>query len=145
MNNSLTDKELIDYTLKFDTDPVRVRLAGVMDRMPGFILDSLEEAGMDPETCLFENTWDCGQYIRHLEQEIEIYHDENAQLRAELEERKALTVAGLIQELKQQIHTSEFIVKQTNEDRMRAVKERDEAKSKLSMWTKLNAEPNQLR
>lgn len=145
MNNSLTDKELIDYTLKFDTDPVRVRLAGVMDRMPGFILDSLEEAGMDPETCLFENTWDCGQYIRHLEQEIEIYHDENAQLRAELEERKALTVAGLIQELKQQIHTSEFIVKQTNEDRMRAVKERDEAKSKLSMWAKLNAEPSQLR
>lgn len=134
----MTDNELIDYTLKFDTDPVRVRLAKVMDNMPGFILNSLEHAGMDPETCLFENTWDPGQFIHHLEQELEIYHDENAQLRAELEELKARTVLDFIAELKQEIRTADWKVKQAEEDRFKAVKERDEMKSKLSMWSKLN-------
>jgi hypothetical protein len=143
--NHLTDRELIDHTLKFSDDPVQVRLAKVMDNMPGLILDTLEDAGMDPETCLFENTWDPGQFIRHLEQELEIYHDENAQLRAELEELKARTVLDFIAELKQEIHTADWKVRQSEEDRFRAVKERDEMKSKLSMWAKLNAEPSQLR
>lgn len=137
---NLTDKELIDYTLKFETDPVRIRLAKVMDNMPGFILDSLEDAGMDPETCLFENTWDCGQYIHHLQSELDIYHDENAQLREELEELKARTVMDLIAELKQEIKTADYLAAEARSEAYRAEKERDLAKDKLSMWAKLNGE-----
>lgn len=141
----LTDKEFIDYTLKFSNDPDMIRLAKVMDNMPGCILDSLEDAGMDPETCLFENTYDPGQYIRHLEDEIEYLSDKLQQEREEVQNLQARTVLDLIAELKQEIHTADWKAQQSNEDRMRAVKERDEMKSKLSMWAKLNAEPSQLR
>lgn len=143
--NHLTDQELIDYTIKFSDDPIKVRLASVMDNMPGAILDDLERAGMDPVFCNFENTYLPGQYILHLESELEVYHDENAQLREELEELKARTVLDFIAELKQEIVTAEWLVRESEQDRMKAVKERDDAKSKLSMWAKLNAEPSQLR
>lgn len=138
--NHLTDNELIDYTLKFDSDPVRVRLASVMDRMPGSILDSLEYAGMDPETCLFENTWDCGQYIRHLESELEIYQDENVQLRKEVEELKARSIMDLIAELKQEIKTADWMAAEARRERDYAEADRKLMKDKLSMWAKLNGQ-----
>ena len=134
----LTDQELIDYTLKFEDDPVRVRLAKVMDNMPGFILNSLEDAGMDPETCLFENTWDCGQYIRHLEQELDLAHDEIHQMREELDKLKARTVVDLISELRQEIKSIEWMATEARRERDYAEADRLLMKDKLSMWTKLN-------
>ena len=134
----LTDNELLDHILKFSQDPVLVRVAKIMDNMPGFILDSLEHAGMDPETCLFENTYDPGQYIKHLENEIEIYQDENVQLRRELEELKARTVMDLIAELKQEIKTADWMAAEARRERDQLKGDHDLMKSKLSMWTKLN-------
>lgn len=136
--NHLTDKELIDYTLKFDADPVRVRLALIMDNMPGAILEDLEDAGMDPVFCNFENTYLPGQYIRHLESELDVYHDENRQLREELAELKARTVMDLIAELKQEIRTADWMAEEARRERDQAVGDRNIMKSKLSMWTKLN-------
>ena len=136
--NHLTDKELIDYTIKFDADPVRVRLATIMDNMPGAILDDLEDAGMDPVFCNFENTYLPGQYIRHLESELDVYHDENRQLREELEELKARTVMDLIAELKQEIKTADWMAAEARRERDQFKGDHDKMKSKLSMWTKLN-------
>jgi predicted ribosome quality control (RQC) complex YloA/Tae2 family protein len=134
----LTDNELIDYTLKFDTDPIRVRLASVMDKMPGAILDSLEDAGMDPVFCTFENTYLPGEYITHLESELEIYQDENVQLRKELEDLKARTVMDLIVELKQEIKTADWMAAEARRECDKLQANHDKMKSKLSMWTKLN-------
>lgn len=136
--NHLTDRELIDYTLKFDADPVRVRLAMIMENMPGAILDDLEDAGMDPVFCNFENTYLPGQYIRHLESELDVYHDENRQLREELEELKARTVMDLIAELKQEIKTADWMAAEARRERDQLKGDHDKMKSKLSMWTKLN-------
>ena len=72
----LTDSELIQYIIKHDSDPIRVRLATYMDNMPGRILDGLERAGMDPETCLHENTYESGEYIDHLNNEIDYLNHE---------------------------------------------------------------------
>jgi hypothetical protein len=136
--NHLTDKELIDYTLKFDDDPVRVRLAKVMDNSSGCLLDTLEYAGMDPETWLFENTYDAGQWIRHLESELDVYHEENNQLRKELEELKARTVLELLIELRQEIKTANWMAEEARRERDYAEADRKIIKDKLSMWTKLN-------
>lgn len=138
--NHLTDKELIDYTLKFDTDPVRVRLASVMDNMPGAILDDLEDAGMDPVFCNFENTYLPGQYIRHLESELDIYHEENRQLREELEELKARTVMDLIAELKQEIKTADWMAAEARRERDQAIGDRDRYRDKLKVWTALSTD-----
>ena len=134
----LTDNELIDYTLKFDTDPIRVRLASVMDNMPGAIIDSLEDAGMDPVFCTFENTYLPGEYIRHLESELELVQDDNIQLRRELEELQARTVMDLIVELKQEIKTADWQAAEARRERDQYKGDHDKMKSKLSMWTKLN-------
>lgn len=136
--NHLTDKEFIDYTLKFSDDPEKIRLAKVMDNMPGAILDDLEDAGMDPEFCNFENTYSPGQYIRHLESELEIYHEENAELRKELEQLKARSVMDLIAELRQEIKNVDWQAAEARRERDYAEADRKLMKDKLSMWTKLN-------
>lgn len=142
--NHLTDKELIDYTIKFSDDPDKVRLATVMERVTGAIIDDLVDAGMDETWCTFRSDfggeYHPGRYITHLENEIQIAHDEMHDLRRELEELKARTVADLIQELNQQITTEQYIAKQAREAKYAAERERDVAKDKLSMWAKLNGD-----
>ena len=130
----LTDRELIDYVLKHETDPIRVRLASVMERMPGCIIDSLEDAGMDSVTCLFENTYDPGQYIRHLENEIDFLNNELYETQEKLRALKTKTVLEMMKELGNTIQTLEVRVANAEE-------EAATAKSKLSMWSKLNADP----
>jgi predicted RNase H-like nuclease (RuvC/YqgF family) len=95
---------------------------------------------MDPDTCLFENTYDAGQYIRHLESELDVYHDENNQLRKELDELKARTVLDLLVELKSQIKTAEWMAEEARRERDYAQADRKLMKDKLSMWAKLNGE-----
>lgn len=140
----LTDKELIDYTIKFSTDPEKVRLATAMERIEGAIIDDLVDAGMHETWCTFTSEYGGeyhpGHYIMHLEDEIRIRDEEMQQLRDELEELKARTVADLIQELNQQITTEQYLAKQAREAKYEAERERDVAKSKLSMWAKLNGE-----
>lgn len=140
--NHLTDNEFIDYCLKFETDPKVVRLAGVMDRMPGAILDDLEQAGMDPENCTFENTYSPGQYIRHLKNEIDYLSNELNDTLRELEDCKeqyeTLTVAELINTLREKAIMANHQAEAYERQRHKAVAEREEMKNKLDMWAILN-------
>jgi hypothetical protein len=136
--NHLTDNELIDYIIKHDTDPIRVRLATHMQRVHGAIIDDLVDAGMDDVWCTFENTYHPGQYIRHLENEIEYLNEQHTQDLKELHELKARTVMDLIAELKQDIRTAEYSMKEAYRERNKAVEEREEMKHKLDMWAILN-------
>jgi hypothetical protein len=123
--NHLTDKELIDYTIKFSDDSEKVRLATAMERITGAIIDDLVDAG---------------RYITLLEDEIRIRDEDILQLRKELEERKALSIADLIQELKQEIKTAKWMAEEARKEQYRAETERNDAKAKLSMWAKLNGQ-----
>lgn len=140
----LTDKELIDYTIKFSNDSEKVRLATVMERVTGAIIDDLVDAGMNETWCTFTSEYGGdyhpGRYITHLEDEIRIRDEELQQLRDELEEQKARTIANLIAELNQEITTEKYLAQQAREAKYEAERERDVAKSKLSMWAKLNGE-----
>mgnify|MGYP000034195920 CR=1 FL=1 len=108
----LTDKELIDYTIKFSDDPEKVRLATAMERITGAIIDDLVDAGMDDTFCTFRSEWGGeyhpGRYISLLEDEIRIRDEDILQLREELEELKARTVLDLLVELRQEIKTAEW-------------------------------------
>lgn len=134
----LTDQELIDYTLKFDTDPVRVRLAKIMDEMPGFILQRLEDVGMNPETCMFENTYDPGDWIRHLENEIEYYQREVDEAEARAAKLESMTVLEFMDHVRQKLVQEEHRNNRLEREIQKTRDEHDEMKSKLSMWTKLN-------
>lgn len=140
----LTDKELIDYTIKFSTDPEKVRLATIMERTTGSIWDDLVDCGIDETYCTFRSEWGSemhtGQYINHLREEIDIRDNQILELSKELEELKARTVADLIQELNQQITTEKYMAQQAREAKYAAERERDVAKDKLSMWRALNGQ-----
>ena len=141
--NHLTDNELIDYIIKHDTDPIRVRLATHMQRVAGAIIDDLERAGMDETFCEFrsvvtEGKYLPGQYISHLENEIEYLQLQIEQNTKEIEELKARTVMDLIAELKQEIKTAEWSMREAYRERNVAVEEREKMKHKLDMWAIMN-------
>ena len=136
----MTDSELIDYTLKFDTDPVRVRLAKIMDEMPGFILKRLEDVGMDPETCMFENCYDPGDYITHLETQIEWMNNDMQELQEKLREYETMTVLEFMNSIRHKLEAEKRHNELLQQDIRRAIDEKDNMKSKLSMWTKLNGQ-----
>jgi len=134
----MSDREFIDYCLKFETDPKIVRLAKVMDNMPGIILDELEHAGMDPENCTFENTYSPGQYITHLENEIEYLNRELSDTQEKLAERETLSVSELINELRDIAINANRRTEIYVNERNLANKQREEMKHKLDMWAILN-------
>ena len=140
----LTDKELIDYTIKFSDDAEKIRLATVMERVTGAIIDDLIDAGMDETWCTFRSEWGGeyhpGQYIKLLEDEISHRDFQIKQLHDELEEQKARTIADLIAELNQQITTEKYLAQQAKDETRKAYKEAEVAKDKLSMWAKLNGQ-----
>ena len=139
----MTDNELIDYTIKFDNDPVRVRLATYMDRYPGAILDDLERAGMDETFCTFRSVVTCteylpGQYISHLENEIEYLQEQLKQAHDEIEEMKPMKVSELIEQLRQEITTEKYMRESAERSRYNAHQDREDMKKKLDMWAVLN-------
>lgn len=140
----LTDKELIDYTIKFSNDPDKIRLATVMERVTGAIIDDLVDAGMDETYCTFRSEWGGtyhpGQYIKLLEDEITDRDFKIKQLYDELEEQKSRTIADLIAALTVEIRTQQYIADQAREETRKAYKEAEVAKDKLSMWAKLNGQ-----
>jgi hypothetical protein len=136
--NHLTDRELITYTLKFDTDPVRVRLAKIMDKMPGFILQRLEDVGMNPETCMFENCYDPGDYITHLETEIEWRDNDIQELQNKLHEFESMTLLEFMESIKKKLEEEKSNNELLKRDIRKAVDEKDRMHSKLKTWTALN-------
>lgn len=139
--NHLTDDELVKYIINLDDDPVRVRLATYMERIKGAIMDDLLDAGMDETYCTFRTDWGSerlpGQYIKHLEEELGIAHNELHELRDELAEQKARTVAELIAELRQEITTQGYMRREAELAKDRAEEEAKDAKEKLKMWNHL--------
>ena len=137
----LTDYELINHVIKFDDDPVRIRLATANERTTGAIWDDLVDVGMDETHCTFRSEWGSemhvGRYINHLREELDIRDDELRQLREELEEQKARTIADLIQELNQQITTQTFMAKEAQREMHKAMEKEKEATEKLRMWNHL--------
>ena len=138
--NHLTDTELISYVLKHDSDPVRLRLAGIMDRMPGRIIEGLERAGMDPETCLHENLYESGEYIEHLNNEIEYLSRELEETQIKLQERETLTISELIGELHHAAHSAERRAAVALERAREADQEREKMREKMKVWRAISTD-----
>ena len=141
--NYLSDNELIDHVIKHDSDLVRVRLATHMQRVAGAIIDDLERAGMDPTYCNFrsivnENKYLPGDYISHLENEIEYLNQQREQDAKEIHELQARTIMDLIAELKQDITTAERNAERAHKERRDAQSREEDMKNKLDMWTIMN-------
>jgi hypothetical protein len=111
-----------------------------MENMTGWIVEGLEDAGMSKEDFLFENTYDPGQYIHHLTNEIEYLQRELNEVQDELEKRKTLTVAGLIEELVTENHRLEFNANEAIRLRRQADKEVEDTRAKMKVWRALSTD-----
>jgi hypothetical protein len=137
--NHLTDNELIDHVIKYDEDPVRVRIATHMQRVHGAIIDDLVNAGMDDVWCTFHSVvnggeYHSGDYIRHLENEIEFLQNEVSQHLKEIKNLQARTIMDVFAELKQEIKTAEYSKELAIKDRQAAERKAEDMKHKLDMW-----------
>lgn len=138
--NHLTDAELIQYIIKHDSDPIRLRLALYMDNMPGRILDGLERAGMDPETCLHENTYESGEYIEHLNNEIEYLSRELQETQEKLAERETMTVSDLIRELHEAADRAYSQMAGANRQLREYEKEVEATRAKMKVWKAISTD-----
>ena len=138
--NHLTDAELIQYIIKHDDDPIRLRLALYMDNMPGRILEGLERAGMDPETCLHENTYESGEYIEHLRNEIDYLQRELDDTQEKLRSRETMTVAELIEELHQEASQARQQASVACRDRDQMEREVIETRKKMKVWRAISTD-----
>lgn len=136
----LTDTELIDYILKHDNDPIRIRLAKYMDNMPGFILKRLEDVGMNSETCMFENVYDPGDYIEHLETEIEWRDREIQELQDLVARREALTVGELIEELMDNNRRLDLQARHSDSARRKAEEDNERTQQKMKVWRAISTD-----
>jgi len=134
----LTDQELINHTIKFSDDSEKIRLATYMERTRGAIWDDLVDAGIDETYCTFTSEWGSnmhtGRYISHLREEIEIRNEELHQLREEVAELKTRSIMDFIQEVKQELKTAEYLVKQAQDARDQEHKARRDAERELEVW-----------
>ncbi len=141
--NHLSDNELIDYIIKHDDDPIRVRLATHMQRVQGSIIDGLVDVGMDDTWCTFRSevngaNYHPGQYVNHLENEVEYLNDKLSDANKEIKELQARTIMDFIGELKQEIKTIEWCRDEAYRYRDKAQENEKIMKSKLNMWAELN-------
>ena len=138
----LSDNELIDYIIKHDDDPIRVRLATHMQRVHGAVMDDLIDAGMDNTWCTFDSTYGGsyhpGQYIKHLESEVSYLNEKLIDGNKEIKDLQARSVMDLIGELKQEIKTAEWHMEEAIRDKNKALEKESTMKSKLDMWAILN-------
>lgn len=137
--NNLTDNELIEYIIKHDDDPIRVRLATHMQRVSGAIIDDLLDAGMDDTWCNFRSDinggeYHPGKYIIHLENEVEYLNDRLSDADKEIKNLQARTVMEVFAELKQEIKTAEYQKELAIKDRQAAERKAEDMKHKLDMW-----------
>ena len=134
----LSDNELIDYVIKHDSDPIRVRLATHMQRVSGAIINDLIDAGMDDTYCTFENTYQPGEYIRYLDNEVQYLNEKLIDCHKEIKDLQGRSIMDLISELKQEIKTIEWTKEEAIRDKKKAQENESVMKNKLDMWTILN-------
>ena len=142
----LTDDELIRYLDNTSTDPIVRRLVQIFIENDDMIFRQLVDVGMDRDG-RFESDYEhlpVGQYIEYLRNEVDYYQREAEELEYKLDDEKekskrlsARSIAEVMSELNEQIRFVNQKAKISEQERDRAVKDRDLAKEQLKMWNHL--------
>ena len=144
--DSMTARELIHYLDLYSTDPVVRRLVSLFSN--DSLIADLVDAGMDPDTQLFQIEWgheSPGEYIQSLRNSLRDAEDEASQLRYrcedledELEQLKTRSIMDFIEEVRHVKRNSEELVS----DAMKTIKaykdENENLKEKIDMWGRMN-------
>lgn len=147
----LSDLELLDYLDRYSDDPIIVRLVNFLRGTRGGLISDLEAAGMDPQDWTFRtdgyNRYYPGQYITHLEREVDHVVEELELAQRELEEAndqihklKARTVVQLLAQMETEVSNAKAQVHQYKRNSDVIAEENRDLKQKLGMWKILETE-----
>jgi hypothetical protein len=142
----LSARELIHYLDLYSEDPVVIRLVSLLKEES--LVGELVEAGMDEDSMTFKADWQNmspGEYIKHLENDVDYYVRERDELEQEKEhleqEVNRLSTISLVKFIgdvsdkldvaKSEMHRAQRIAE--NEKKLR-----QEAEQKFEFWEKLN-------
>ena len=132
-------EELIDHVLMFSTDPIARRLAHhIASETIDDLVDDLARAGMDAKTCMFDDIYSPGTYIRNLEYEVADLRSTLDKANEELERLSTRTMLSVMQELQHEVDEVRAGMQRQNAN-IRALEEaKYELTKKLDMWSILN-------
>jgi hypothetical protein len=143
--NNLTDKEFIDRMYLLSTDPVVLRLIGIINNNKfDSVVDDLVNVGMDPTEMQFSSDygWDSpGEYIRHLREDVEFLTEEINDkerrindLQHKVKDLSARGVATLLAEMQQLVRDAEVDKKEAKRRADSLFEENSDLRQKLGMW-----------
>lgn len=132
-------EELINHVLMFSTDPVARRLAQhITSGLVDDLVDDLARAGMDAKTCMFDDIYSPGTYIRNLEYDVADLRTELDKAHNEVERLSTRTMLSVMQELQHEVDEVRAGMQRQNAN-IRALEEaKYELTKKLDMWSILN-------
>lgn len=147
-HNSLTDKELIHYLDLYSDDPLLRRLATMLTNTRGGLVSDLENAGMHPDTWMFETDWQSmypGDYIIHLRRELDEAESDLAYTKSELEEvtekweeLQTRTIMDFVQEVWQEKRTASNKVAEAMKEINQVKEQNAKLKEQIDMWGIMN-------
>ena len=150
----MTDLELLHYLDLYSDDPLIRRLIDVLTRTRGEIISDLEEAGMDPQTWTFGDGWNKmfpGQYITHLESQVEYAEKELDDVQYKLEqaeEKLEQLQTRSIMEFVQEVWTEKAKNAEIVKEAMGTIKayrdENDKLLKQIDMWGRMNQQERKL-
>ena len=132
-------EELIDHVLMFSTDPIARRLAHhIASETIDDLVDDLARAGMDAKTCMFDDIYSPGTYIRNLEYEVADLRSTLDKANEELERLSTRTMLSVMQELQHEVDEVRAGMQRQNANIKALEEAKYELTKKLDMWSILN-------
>ena len=144
--HSMTARELVHYLSLYNDDPLVRRLVSLFSN--DSLMADLVDAGMDPDTQLFQIDWgheSPGEHIRSLRNSLEDAQDEASELRyrcddleEKLEQLKTRSIMDFVQEVWQEKRNNADLVKEAM-GTVKAFKDENERlKEQIDMWARMN-------
>lgn len=146
--NAMTDMEMLHYLDLYSEDPVVRRLVNLLSNTRGALLTDLENAGMDPQTWMFETKWQDyypGDYIIHLQRELEraeeelkILQQEHEELQDKYDQVKTRTIMQFVEEVQAEKRAASYKVQEAMNQAKKQKEENDRLREQIDMWGRIN-------
>jgi len=138
----LTDAEVLRYLENLSLSPFEKRVARMLGKH-ATLLQDLQAAGMN-EDLLFDNCYEPREYIWHLLNEVEYYQNELSDAQNKIADLEARTLIDFMRQIQDKQEDTERELSRTRHELYKSNDELEKTKSKLKMWTTLNATPKEL-
>lgn len=142
--DSYTNAELINYYDCHCTDPNILRLLNALKPYVDLV-DELINCGMDKDDWTFDDQKSPSEYIHYLQNDTAYYQEQLGEAEEKIAQLESRTIIDFMNDIQGRLDEKEHEVHRLRRHLTDTNNELEKTRSKLSMWTTLNAQPAQLR